>query len=159
MKARFLPSLFLLLLMVNPTIELAAEDAAASQRSPSAEGATVDFRTLRDGDVVPPTFTVKFLISGMGIAPAGSNIDNTGHHHLLINVTELPDMDQPLPKSEQIRHFGKGQTEVELTLPEGQYSLQLLFADYAHRPHEPPVMSDKITITVAVGAVQAEEDS
>jgi len=139
-------------------VNLAAEEpakeksVASSQRSPSSDGATVSFLMPGNGDVVPPTFTVKFLISGMGIAPAGSKIDNTGHHHLLIDVTQLPAMDQPLPKSNQVRHFGGGQTEVELALPEGEHTLQLLFADYSHTPHDPPVLSDIITITVSADA-------
>jgi hypothetical protein len=154
MRIRLLISFFLLLAMGN----LAADESAAvSQRTPSSEGAAVSFLNLEDGDEVPPTFTVKFLISGMGVAPAGSKIDNTGHHHLLIDVTELPDMSQPLPSSRQIRHFGKGQGETELTLPEGEHTLQLLFADYAHRPHDPVVISKKITIIVSKNAVQTEE--
>ena len=126
--------------------------ATGTHRSPSSEGASVAFASLKEGDIVLPTFTVKFMLSGMGIAPAGSKIDNTGHHHLLIDVTEMPDMDRPLPATDHIRHFGKGQTATELTLPEGEHTLQLLFADYSHTPHEPPVMSDKITITVSADA-------
>ena len=106
--------------------------------------------------MLPPTFTVNFVITGMGVAAAGSNIDNTGHHHLLIDVTEMPAMDRPLPKSDQIRHFGDAQTEVVLTLVEGKHSLQLLFADYSHTPHDPPVMSELIWITVSKDAVQVE---
>ena len=93
------------------------------------------------------------MVSGMGIAPAGSNIDNTGHHHLLIDIDELPPMDRPLPATDQIIHFGGGQTETELTLPPGEHSLQLVFGDYAHRPHDPAVISDKIVIRV--GSVEA----
>ena len=136
----------LLLAIVNlAAIEYGGEAyAAAAQRSPSSDGATVSFGTLKNGDTVLPTFSVTFLISGMGVASAGTNIDNTGHHHLLIDVVDLPDMDQPLPKSDKIRHFGDGQTEVELTL---------LFADYVHRPHDPVVISEKITVTVSADAV------
>ena len=132
--------------------------ATGTHSSPSSEGASVAFKTLQDGDFVPPTFTAKFLVSGMSIAPAGSMIDNTGHHHLLIDVTEMPDMNLPLPVSDHIRHFGKGQTEAELTLREGEHTLQLLFADYSHTPHEPPVMSDKITITVSADAPPRNQD-
>lgn len=122
--------------------------AQASHSTPSAAGATVGFANLADGNVVPPVFTVKFAISGMDITPAGTQTENTGHHHLLINVTKLPDMNLPLPDTDNIRHFGKGQTEVELTLPPGPHTLQLLLGNYAHIPHSPPVMSEKITITV-----------
>ena len=159
MRIRLLISFFLLLAMANLAADekTGQESAAVSQRSPSSDGAAVSFHNPENGDVVAPTFTVKFLISGMGIAPAGSDIENTGHHHLLIDLAELPDMNQPLPSSQQIRHFGKGQSETELTLPEGEHTLQLLFADYLHRPHDPVVISDKITITVSNDAVQQPE--
>ena len=129
-----------------------ADEPAAAARTPSTPGASVGFGNLSDGDIVPPVFTVKFTISGMGIAPAGSRIDSTGHHHLLIDVDELPDMNQPLPMNEHVRHFGKGQTEAELELAPGKHTLQLLLADYAHVPHDPPVMSKQITITVSPDA-------
>ena len=160
MKFRYLT----LSLMLLGTAAVSADEASdklpatGTHRSPSSDGASVSFKTLQDGDLVPLTFTVKFLVSGMGIAPAGSKIDNTGHHHLLIDVTEMPDMNMPLPASDHIRHFGKGQTEAELTLGEGEHTLQLLFADYSHTPHEPPVMSDKITITVSADAPARGED-
>ena len=131
--------------------------SAPSHRTASTDGASVSFRHLKDGDVVPTTFLVGFVINGMGVAPAGSNIENTGHHHLLIDITELPAMDQSLPKSDQLRHFGKGQSEVELTLPEGEHTLQLLFADYAHVPHDPPVMSEPVSIIVSADAIRTEE--
>jgi hypothetical protein len=112
----------------------------------------VGFANLSDGDVVPPVFVARFAIVGMGIAPAGTQIENTGHHHLLIDVDQLPDLDAPLPMTDNIRHFGKGQTEVELQLTEGEHTLQLLLADYAHIPHDPPVLSEAITITVSADA-------
>jgi len=152
------------LLLMLGAVAVSADEATdkfavtGTHSSPSAEGASVSFKALQDGDLVPPAFTVKFLVSGMGIAPAGSMIDNTGHHHLLIDATEMPDMNLPLPATDHIRHFGKGQTEAELTLSEGEHTLQLLFADYMHTPHEPPVMSDKITITVSADAPPRNED-
>ena len=136
---------------------LAALPGHAASVSP--EGATVKISNIEDGAVLPTEFNVQFEISGMGIAPAGVEIDNTGHHHLLIDMEELPPMDQPLPASEQLIHFGKGQTETTLNLPEGQHTLQLIFADYTHTPHDPPVVSEKITITVSADAPpQVEED-
>jgi len=142
---------------------LAAQDEKATGEStdaatPSPEGATVSIVLPHDGDVVPPTFLVKFMVSGMGLAPAGSKIDNTGHHHLLIDIDDLPPMDKPLPATEQLIHFGGGQTETKLTLKPGKHSLQLVFGDYAHRPHNPPVISKKIFIEVAEGAVQEMDD-
>jgi hypothetical protein len=136
---------------------LAGQDQAGSQRSASPEGATVSFANLSDGDVVPPVFEVKFAVSGMGIAPAGSLIDNTGHHHLLIDVNEMPDLNLPLPANNNIHHFGKGQTKTELSLPEGKHSLQLLFADYAHVPHDPPVKSKVIHVEVSANAPPQDE--
>jgi len=116
--------------------------------SPSPAGATVYFIEPADGAVVTPTFTVKFGLKGMGVAPAGTDVPNTGHHHLLIDVATLPDMSQPLPATDHIVHFGKGQTETEVTLAPGKHTLQLVFANYLHIPHDPPVVSKPITITV-----------
>jgi hypothetical protein len=124
----------------------------------SPPGAMVSIVSPTDGEVVPLTFLVKFMVSGMGIAPAGSKIDNTGHHHLLIDIDEMPSMDQPLPATDQILHFGGGQTETELTLAPGEHSLQLVFGDYAHRPHDPPVISDKIVIRVSSAEAVMPQD-
>ena len=86
----------------------------------------------------------------MGIAPAGIQFPDTGHHHVLIDVAEgdMPAMDLPLPATDQIVHFGLGQTEVEIDLEPGQHTLQLVLGDYLHTPHSPPVISERITITV-----------
>ena len=154
MKTRALLQIILLMMATGLFAgdDVSAADQPGFQRSPSAEGASVSFSNLSDGDVVPPVFIVKFSISGMGIAPAGTEIENTGHHHLLIDVVEMPNLNQPLPASENIRHFGKGQGETELRLPEGEHSLQLLLADYLHVPHDPPVMSEVIVIIVSKDA-------
>jgi len=97
---------------------------------------------------VSETFTVKFGLSGMELAPAGIDKADTGHHHLLIDQTELPDLTASLPATEQIRHFGKAQTETELTLEPGKHTLQLVLGNYLHIPHDNPVISDAITIEV-----------
>ena len=110
--------------------------------------AEVYFVTPHDGDKVSGEFTVSFGLRGMGVAPAGVEKDNTGHHHLLINVDSLPPLDAPLPSTDQVRHFGGGQTETTLSLPAGKHTLQLLLGNYSHIPHNPPVMSEKITIIV-----------
>ena len=122
--------------------------AQALPKNKSAEGTTVYFISPKNGETVGQTFTVRFGLKGMGIAPAGVQSPNTGHHHLLVDAAEPPNMDAALPVSDNIRHFGAGQTEAELKLPPGQHTLQLLFADYLHIPHDKPVMSEKITITV-----------
>jgi len=129
-----------------------AEAGMTIQRSESPGGAEVSIANITDGDVLPINFVVKFSVSGMGIAPAGNNIENTGHHHLLIDIDQLPDMNLPIPSNENFIHFGGGQTQTELTLSEGEHTLQLVFADYRHIPHDPPVMSESITITVSASA-------
>ncbi|NNL18178.1 MAG: DUF4399 domain-containing protein, partial [Boseongicola sp.] len=93
--------------------------------------------------------TIVFGLEGMGVAPAGTEADNTGHHHLLINTDPSTlDMDSGLPATDEIVHFGGGQTQVTKELPAGTHTLQLLLGDWSHVPHNPPVMSEVITITV-----------
>ena len=122
--------------------------AAFADQAPAPAGAVVYIVRPAAGARVKSPVTVVFGLTGMGIAPAGVKFDNTGHHHLLID-TELPaDLTQPLPVSDAIRHFGKGQTETTLDLPPGKHTLQLLFADFTHTPFTPNVASKKITITV-----------
>lgn len=118
-------------------------------RTPSPEGAKVYVISPKDGATVTSPFTVRFGLKGMGVAPAGTEVANTGHHHLLIDVKELPDFNRPIPSDEHHRHFGGGQTEVDLDLPAGQHTLQLILGDRFHVPHDPPVVSKRITITVA----------
>ncbi len=101
-----------------------------------------------DGAEVLSTFKVVFGLDGMGVAPAGTVKEGTGHHHLLIDVDTLPDLSRPLPVTDQVVHFGGGQTEAQVTLAPGQHTLQLLLGDFAHIPHSKPVLSPKITITV-----------
>lgn len=101
-----------------------------------------------NGSTVPETFTVKFGLSGMELAPAGVDRENTGHHHLLIDKQELPDITASLPATEQIRHFGKAQTETELRLEPGEHTLRLVLGNYLHVPHDNPVISQPITVQV-----------
>ncbi len=121
---------------------------SALETSTSPSDAEVYFITPQDGDKVPKKFTVKFGLKNMGVAPAGIAVKNTGHHHLLINVSQLPPLREPLANNSNIRHFGAGQTESVLEVPRGVYTLQLLLGNHAHVPHEPPVISEKITVTV-----------
>lgn len=127
---------------------LAAPAMADTPRTPAPKGAKVYFIAPQDGATVDKTFTVKFGLKGMGVAPAGSEAPATGHHHLLVDVAELPALDKPLPASDNVRHFGKGQTETEVTLPPGKHTLQLLVGDKNHVPFDPPVISEKITVNV-----------
>ena len=111
-------------------------------------GEKVYFISPADGETVHGEVKVIFGLKGMGVAPAGVEVANTGHHHLLIDVDVLPALDGPLPATDNIRHFGGGQTETTLALPAGKHTLQLLLGNHLHIPHNPPVMSEKITITV-----------
>ena len=122
--------------------------ALAQERTPSAPGAEVYIISPKDGAVVHNPVLVQFGLKGMGIAPAGIKYDNSGHHHLLIDTDPPADQSAPLPATEKIVHFGKGQTETTLTLSPGKHTQQLLLADLNHIPHSPPLLSKKITITV-----------
>ena len=107
----------------------------------------VYFINLQDGDVLKSPFLVQFGLEGKGIAPAGVDIKNTGHHHLLINVDEI-DYSSPIPSTSQHLHFGLGQTETNLKLPSGKHKLQLILGDKYHVPHQPPLASEIIEVTV-----------
>jgi hypothetical protein len=123
--------------------------AAFADRTPSPAGAEVYFIAPRNGAKLHGPVIVKFGLKGMGVAPAGVKFDNTGHHHLLIDTDESSlDLNAPLPASDKVVHFGKGQTETQVTLAPGKHTLELLFADYTHTPFDPVVHSKKITITV-----------
>ena len=119
---------------------------ALADTTPAPPGAKAYIISPQDGDTVPETFTVRFGLSGMGVAPAGVDLPSTGHHHLLVDMAELPPAGQPMGKD--IKHFGGGQTETEITLPPGRHSLQLMLGDKNHVPFDPPVVSDEITVTV-----------
>ena len=127
---------------------IALNASASGLVSTSPDGARAYFIEPQDGQSVAQTFTVKFGLSGMGVSPAGIKRDNTGHHHILIDVASLPDLSKPLPATDHIKHFGGGQTETTLTLPPGTHTLQLLLGNHLHVPHDKPVLSEKITITV-----------
>jgi hypothetical protein len=128
---------------------LLAAFALAADRVAAPAGAEVYFIAPQNGAKVHSPVTVKFGLKGMGIAPAGVKFDNTGHHHLLVD-TDLSELklDAPMPATDKIVHFGKGQTETTLTLTPGKHTLQLIFADYLHQSFDPPLTSKKITITV-----------
>jgi hypothetical protein len=134
------------------------KDAAKQQASQRAEqelnlpqaaapGAKVYFIEPQDGAEISGPVRVVFGLTAMGVAPAGINQTGTGHHHLLIDDPQV-DFTQPLPATDQIKHFGGGQTETTLELAPGKHTLQLLLGDWKHQPHSPAVMSEKITITV-----------
>ena len=121
----------------------------ASAQTPSPEGAKVYFINLKDGDTVTSPVKIQFGLSGMGIAPSGTEVPNTGHHHLIIDdKIEGEALNEAIPVDEHHVHFGKGQTEATVTLPKGSHTLQLVLGDWSHVPHKNPVMSERITVTV-----------
>ena len=126
-----------------------AQTPAAPERTPSPPGAEVYIISPHNGATVKNPVTIRFGLKGMGIAPAGMKFDNSGHHHLLLDTDAPTDLSAPLPATDKIIHFGKGQTETTMKLTPGKHTLQLLLADMNHIPHQPPVMSQKITITVS----------
>jgi hypothetical protein len=133
------------------TVEVAAAPEE-KPRSVAAPNAKVFFVGLQDGAVIAPRTLVRFGQENIAIAPAGTRQDNAGHHHLLVD-TDLPPLDREIPSDFNHLHFGRGQTETELTLPPGEHTLQLLFADHEHVPHDPPVMSQKIRVRVQEASV------
>jgi hypothetical protein len=134
--------------LILAALVIGASLAFAQERTPSPAGAEVYIISPKDGAKVHAPVLVQFGLKGMGIAPAGVKFDNSGHHHLLIDTDPPTDLSAPLPATDKIVHFGKGQTETTLNLAPGKHTLQLLLADQSHIPHNPPVLSRKISITV-----------
>ena len=134
----------------SPAVEKNAEPAealATLTRTPSPDGARVFFITPVDGAVVSNPVVIDFGIEGMSVTKAGDNRPDSGHHHLLIDA-ELPDLSLPIPANANYVHFGDGRTSTEITLEPGQHTLRMLLGDHLHIPHDPPVISEPITITV-----------
>ncbi len=121
---------------------------SAVEKSSSPDKAMLYIISPQDGDTVSSPVKVIFGLNGMGVAPAGIKMKNTGHHHLLIDLAQLPDINLPIPSDEHHRHFGKGQTEALIELDKGEHTLQLILGDHMHIPHEPPIISKKIRIKV-----------
>lgn len=119
----------------------------ALARTPAPTDAEAYIISPANGETVTSPVTVRFGLNNIGVAPAGVDKSQTGHHHLLIN-TGLPPLGKPIPSDDQHRHFGGGQTQTTLDLKPGTYTLQLLLGDQNHIPHDPPVKSEPITITV-----------
>jgi hypothetical protein len=144
----------------SATVPPADQHAAPAQgfkRTPAPADAYVYIGWPNDGEVIRTTHVkVWFGTRNFGVAPAGTYKPNTGHHHLLID-TDLPPLDQPIPNDKNHLHFGLGQTETVIELPPGTHTLQLLMADGDHIPHDPPLMSKKITIHVRAEAAPVAE--
>ncbi|WP_267220613.1 DUF4399 domain-containing protein [Dyella silvae] len=126
----------------------AADAPAGLPVTKAPAGAEVYIISPKDGAIVGPEVTVQFGLKGMGVAPAGTKKEGTGHHHLLVDVKDMPAAGQPIPKDEQHLHFGNGQTETTLKLAPGKHTLQLELADENHVPFDPAVVSKPVTITV-----------
>ena len=128
---------------------IALSSAALAGETPALEGAAVYFINVKDGDTLTNPVTIRFGLKGMGVAPAGTEKEHTGHHHLIINeALEAEELNEPIPADDQHVHFGGGQTEKTLELPTGTHTLQLVLGDWSHIPHNPPIMSEKITVIV-----------
>ncbi len=138
---KYLANLVIVLILFTPN--LYASDSKATKKIEPAKAYIV---SPKDGETVPQTFTVKFGLKGMQVSPAGIEKANSGHHHLLIDADTLPDLTKPL--GSEVTHFGGGQTETTITLEPGKHTLQLILGDHLHKPHNPPVVSEKITIIV-----------
>ena len=123
--------------------------AVALAETAAPPNAKVYVISPKDGDTVTSPFKVQFGLSGMGVAPAGVEKPNTGHHHLIIDTTLSADeLKQPIAADAKHVHFGGGQTEAMVTLPPGKHTLQLVLGDWSHVPFNPPIMSQVITVTV-----------
>lgn len=122
---------------------------AVAGETPAPDGAKVYFINLKDGDTFKSPVTIRFGLEGMGVAPAGVEKDKTGHHHLIIDEKiEGEELNEAIPADDNHKHFGGGQTETTVELAPGEHTLQLVLGDWSHIPHNPPVMSERITITV-----------
>lgn len=139
---------FYITFLISVSTAALASNASLAGDTPIADDAVAYFIWPKDGAVLKErSIWVRFGLRNAGIAPAGVERDNTGHHHLLID-TELPSYDEEIPADQNHVHFGKGQSEALIELPPGTHTLQMLFADHLHVPHSRPVLSEKITVTV-----------
>jgi len=112
------------------------------------EEKSIKLEGVENGKTYSSPIKLNFIIKNMRVLKAGVNEKNSGHHHLLINLKDLPDLKLSLPMTKNIIHFGKGQTSTNLKLKPGKHTIQLLFADYSHTPHEKPLITDKITFFI-----------
>lgn len=128
-------------------VSLAA--TAQEPRKKAPKGASLYFISPANGVKVESLVVARFGLAGVGVAPAGVAREKTGHHHVLVDTdAKTLDMSKPLPSSDRVKHFGCGQTEAALELPPGKHTLQLVLGGENHVPFDPPLMSEKITITV-----------
>ncbi len=134
-------------LLIATGLSVADAEIPRSARPDDPNAVQLYFVSPSDGDSLTSPIVIRFGLKGMGVAPAGVEKAGTGHHHLIVDA-ELPPTGLPIPASDHYRHFGKGQTEVTLDLEPGEHTLQLLLGDHLHIPHDPPLVSERISITV-----------
>jgi hypothetical protein len=135
------------ILVLSAALSLLSCDAWAEGR-PSPKDAYLYFVWPQNGTVIKGTFWCRFGLRNMGVTRAGDDFANSGHHHLLIDVNEPQNVNEPIPQDKSHLHFGAGQTEARIELPPGKHTLQLVLGDHKHYPFNPPVVSQKITITI-----------
>jgi hypothetical protein len=140
----------MLVIMVSAAMVAALAVVYAQMDRPAPpDGVAVYLISPHPGEVIEGPVVVRFGLRGMGVAPAGVDHPNTGHHHLLINTPlDEVDLNMPLPATDDVLHFGGGQTEVVLELEPGSYTLQAVFADFRHVAFDPPIVSDVVTVHV-----------
>ena len=134
-------------LSIGAGLSMGTGASAQTKQQPMPEEAKVYILWPPDGQVIRGAFWLRMGLAGAGVAPAGVEKAGTGHHHILVD-SELPPFDQPIPNDRTHLHFGLGQTEARLDLPPGRHTLQLLLGDADHVPHQPPLYSKRITVTV-----------
>src|SRR6266852_5635474 len=134
--------------LMLPAVLVLMSSAAHAQGKPAPKDAVLYFVWPQDGTTIKGGFWCRFGLRNMGVTHAGDNFQNSGHHHLLIDVDETINPNEPIPSDKSHLHFGAGQTETRLELPPGKHTLQLVLGDAAHYPFNPPVVSDKITVRI-----------
>jgi Domain of unknown function (DUF4399) len=135
-------------LVLSSLLQLVPATAALAGHTPAPKEAYLYIIWPTDGERIKGAFWCRFGLRNMGVTHAGDRTANMGHHHLLIDVDEPLDLNQPIPADKKHMHFGAGQTEVRLELQPGVHTLQLVLGDAEHIPFDPPVVSRKIRITV-----------
>jgi hypothetical protein len=139
-------------LVVVAAMLASAPTLALAQGKPPPKDAHLYFIWPRNGAVIKGGFWCRFGLRGMGVTHAGDDFPNSGHHHLLIDVSEPVNVNEPIPQDKNHIHFGAGQTETRLELPPGKHTLQLVLGDAKHYPFDPPLVSERISVTIKDGS-------
>ncbi len=134
--------------LISAIMLLLPISAISIDRTPSPKDAKAYIASPNNGQTVYNPVNVRFGLKGMGIAPAGMEMANTGHFHILLDEEKLPDLNKPMPFGAHHLHYSNGHIEASLELSPGKHTLQLIMGDHQHIPHKPPIISKKITIVV-----------